>query len=177
MQTTISAITLAVVIIAVCTDVRWGKIYNWLTLPALGVGLTLNLVTGGVGGGLLALGGIGVVLVLFLLSSYLGRILGGGDIKLLAAVGALQGTTFILYAVAATMLIGGVLALMIALRRRILRQRVQALAAGCYLRAVAQVPMDIGTTVQVGPRLPYAVAICLGTVTAMLYVHVWHAAL
>ena len=75
------------VAVALYTDITQGKIYNWLTAPALGVGLLLNGVFYGTAGLLSSLGGIGIGLALFLLSAVLGRILGGGDVKVLTALG------------------------------------------------------------------------------------------
>jgi len=165
-------LTILIVAIAAYTDIRWSKIYNYLTLPAIVLGVVLSAVNNWPDGLWSSLAGIGIALMLFLFISVLGRILGGGDIKLLAAVGAMQGHVFLLQAIIYTALIGGVLAIIVALSRGILWQRVKRLFTSCYLRLVAQVPMDIETSAPVGSptRLPYAIAISLGTLVTMLVV-------
>ena len=66
----VAAITLIVAAIAVYTDVRWGKIFNAVTVPAMGVGLTLNAVVDGPAGLLMSVGGIAVGLGLFVISGF-----------------------------------------------------------------------------------------------------------
>ena len=75
--------------VAAFTDYRSGKIYNWLTLPALALGLVVAL---GVGMPtvVLALQGVAVASVIFL-PMFFGGILGGGDVKLLLALGTVLG--------------------------------------------------------------------------------------
>ncbi len=83
----------AVSVIAGAIDARTGRIPNWLTLPALALGLGGNALRGGLGG----LGGsvLGVLVsgaVPWLLyRSTKGAGIGGGDVKLFAALGALLG--------------------------------------------------------------------------------------
>ncbi len=172
LTTILTGLTLLVVTVAVYTDVRWGKILNALTMPGIVVGLLLNSIRDGTGGLLLSLAGIGLGLGLFVLSSFLGRIIGGGDIKLLMAIGALQGPSFLLWALFYAAIIGGVLAIAIALQHGILMHKLKALFAGLYLRMTCKVPMDIEESSASSPRLPYAIAISFGVVAAMLIPHV-----
>ena len=162
----IASITLLVAGLAVYTDVRWAKIFNVVTVPAILLGLILNSVFGGIGGLVMSLQGIGIGLGVFLLTAFLGRILGGGDIKLFIALGALQGPTFLLWTIAATAGAGAVLAIVIALYNRILISKLKSLATICYLRAFQKVPMQIDPDAP-GPRLPYAIAIAIGAVVVM----------
>jgi hypothetical protein len=72
---------------AAATDLLWGRIYNWLTAPALVFGLAVSAGLGGwsgLGDSLLgALAGLLLYGWMFWL-----RVLGGGDVKLLMALGA-----------------------------------------------------------------------------------------
>jgi len=79
-------------------DIKRGYIPNWVTLGGLAVGIlghaALGLAFGGIGEGLKGLGSsvlgafFAAVIPLFL---YRARAIGGGDVKLLAAMGALCG--------------------------------------------------------------------------------------
>jgi prepilin peptidase CpaA len=117
------AILLLMVIIASAYDIRYRRIPNWLTVSGVLVGLILNafLETAppavvSFGGFLFALKGMGLAFgVYFLL--YLIRAMGAGDVKLMAAVGALVGWQdwfgiFILSAI-----IGGIAAVILSLAR------------------------------------------------------------
>jgi len=166
-----TTLTVLVVLVAVYTDVRWGKIFNHLTMPAIVLGLIINSLTG-IDGFLHSLAGIGLGLGLFLVSCLIGRILGGGDIKLLMAVGALQGPKFLALTICYTAIIGGVLAVIIAVRHGILLEKIKALFTSCYMRLTFRVPMKIEDNEATQPRLPYAIAISLGTVTTIAALHI-----
>lgn len=111
------AITCLVVACATVTDIWKGKIYNWLTLPAMFLGLALPLVnsfdwagSGTALVGLLIGGGISCIPFAF-------NLLGGGDVKLLAAIGALTSPFFICETLIASLLAGGVVSLLVMLYR------------------------------------------------------------
>ncbi len=167
-----TSLTVLLVAAAVYTDVRWGKIFNHLTMPAIALGLVINSLAGGIDGFVHSIAGMGLGLGLFLISCLLGRILGGGDIKLLMAVGALQGPTFLAWTICYAAIIGGVLAVMIAVRHGILLDKIKALFTSCYMRVTFRVPMEIEQNDTVQPRLPYAIAISLGTVATIAAPHV-----
>lgn len=102
---------LLLVVVTVYTELKEGKIYNWLTLPAIGLGLFLALLQGwdqflGSVWGMLIGGGI--FLFPYLLSGLAtGRpVIGGGDVKFIAAVGALTGIFFTLQVIYYAVLIG-----------------------------------------------------------------------
>lgn len=77
-------------ILATWTDARRGIIPNWLTLPSAALGLAIHTVMQGwFGLGYAAAGALLCGLVPYLL--FRRGAIGGGDVKLLAAVGALAG--------------------------------------------------------------------------------------
>jgi prepilin peptidase CpaA len=81
---------LSVTLVASVTDVRSGLIPNWLTLPTLLLGPLIEASFGGLRGFLLSLLGILVAGAVPLLFHRLGA-MGGGDVKLFAALGGLGG--------------------------------------------------------------------------------------
>jgi prepilin peptidase CpaA len=107
-------VTLSLILVtAAVTDLRWRRIPNWLTLPALPVGLIAQAVYGeGFLQGLLgALGGFAALFVLFAIGAG-----GGGDVKLFTVVGSFVGfhnlgVVFVLVAI-----IGGIAGMITALR-------------------------------------------------------------
>jgi len=113
-------VALAVCIIAVVTDVRSLKIYNWLTLPALASGLVWQVAMHGFDG---LLDGITGVLVAFavLLIPFVTGAMGAGDVKLMSALGAWVGVSFASQIVLVACLLTGAASLIVLLRRGGLR--------------------------------------------------------
>lgn len=87
--------SLALVVCAAVTDARTGLIPNWLTLPALLCACGLRVAVGGLPA--LWEGGVGLVLVsLPNLLLFVRGALGGGDVKLFAALGLALGPSLAL---------------------------------------------------------------------------------
>ena len=90
MDIVVPSLMIAVAATAAATDARSGLIPNWITLPPLLAALVLHFITQGAGGLALSLAGALVCgLVPYLL--FRQGTMGGGDVKLLAALGALGG--------------------------------------------------------------------------------------
>ena len=166
MLTVLIAASIILALGAAYTDIRWGKIFNWMTVPFAILGLSLNTIDGGFGGLVLSLSGIGAGFALWLVSNFLGRILGGGDIKLLMAFGALLGPMFMLYTFAIGAVVGGVMALVIAIRRGMLAKVMKQMGTSIYMRAAFSSPMEI-TDGAGEVRLPYAIALGIGAVLSI----------
>jgi prepilin peptidase CpaA len=141
-------------------DLRTRRVPNALTAAWAAVGLGLAA-TGvgrlGLGAALLGLG-LGVACML---PGHLFGATGAGDVKLLGAAGALLGPAGILKAFLFTALAGGVLAVIVALRRRRLQQTVQATADLAARR---------GSGIEATPdnRFAYAPAIAIGVTAVAL---------
>ncbi len=99
----------SIVIIGVFYDLREHRIPNWITIPGLGAGLVLHGLYGGPGGLLASLTGAFAGAALLALPFALGWV-GGGDLKLLAAVGALMGAPYAFWTVAFASVAGGIMA-------------------------------------------------------------------
>ena len=165
---------LALVMIAALSDLRTRRIPNWLVATALVVALPVQVVLhGAVEGMQMGLGGC-LTGGLMLLPGYLMRLMGAGDVKLLAAVGAFCGALGAFEISLATFVIGGVWSLAVLLRRR---QMLTGLSGAASLLVETAVPGggiaqrrgglahgSIGT-------LPYGVAIAIGS-TVVLFASV-----
>ncbi len=156
-------ILVAVLIIAAITDLKQRKVYDWLTLPALVMGLAWNTVEMGWPGVSFSLLGLLVGGLLFLPFFVWGG-MGAGDIKLMAVVGAFGGAWFAVQVWFYTALAGGALAIVLLLIRRELISTLKNLGrwAGSLF----------GSKQQVAPfsennALPYAAVILAGTVAAL----------
>ncbi|MEZ4321580.1 MAG: A24 family peptidase [Myxococcota bacterium] len=81
-------------LIAIYTDVRWGKIYNWTTMPMMALGLAMNVTVGAWWVGVM---GFAVAFVIHY-ALFRAGIQKGGDTKLMMGIGALLGAHFALEA-------------------------------------------------------------------------------
>lgn len=108
-----AAVMLAV---AFVTDITKQKIPNWLTVTGAISGLIFHLATTGWNG--LAFSAAGLACGFApMLALYVLRAVGAGDVKLFAALGAFTGAVFSLYAMAASLICAGLIALFVLLWR------------------------------------------------------------
>ena len=159
-----------VVFVALCCagDLRTRRIPNWLTLPALVLGLTLHVVLLGLPGLVASLSGVAVVTALLLPSFALGGI-GGGDVKMMAAVGALLGPGPAVISLMTGMVLGGIVMLVHVARLGRLGQTLGSLvgmAAGA-LRTRSVAPLQAPAARADAVTLPYSVPLGLATVTVV----------
>jgi prepilin peptidase CpaA len=160
---------LLVATVAAVIDVRQHRIPNWLTYPAMVMGIVLRWSFFGWRGLGSALAGCllaGGIVFLF----YLVRAMGAGDVKLLAAIGSLLGPSDVVVVLAATAISGGVLALFyVIFRRRVgatLRNMGSVLTFHSWngLKAHPELNLDNPSAL----RMPYGLAIATGTLYALL---------
>jgi prepilin peptidase CpaA len=153
---------------AMVTDMRWRRIPNLLTFPALLLGLVLRTAFQGWEGLALSLCGMLAAPVLLLLL-HAGRGLGMGDIKLAAAVGAILGPPLTLVAVLLTALAGGLVALAAQLRPGgLLAQMLSTLIIGVpflgrWARKAQRREPDPSTL-----TIPYGVGIAIGSLSTIV---------
>ena len=153
-------------IVAAYTDLNDKKVYNWTTIPAIFLGLAFHALLGGWSGGLNSLCGFGVgfgvLLVLYLMGG-----MGGGDVKLMGAVGALGGYPFVLWALFYTALTGGLMAALVLIWRGSLWEGLKRSARLLLtLSGSRQDDEDPGDRER--REIPYALAIVIGTFIIML---------
>jgi prepilin peptidase CpaA len=150
------------------TDLRSRRIPNVLTLGAAAGALGYFLVGDGWRGAAWALGGWTVGLVAFL-PLFLLRGIGGGDVKLLAALGAWLGPASAVWLALFAALAGGPLALVVAASHGYLKKAFTNLwGLLTFWRVAGFRPHPALTLDNPGtPRLPYAVPILAGLVVTL----------
>ena len=159
-------VCLAVAAVAAVTDLRSGKVYNWLTAPALLAGFLLNGLLFGWQGVLFSVEGVGLAAALLIGLSFVGRLMGGGDAKLLLATGALLGPRLLVLAFCFGALVGGVVALGVMICQRRVVHEVRSLGRSVAVRVWGGAPMDVRASAST--RLPYAVPLACGVLLAAL---------
>ena len=162
---------LAVLLIAATiSDIRHHRIPNLLTFGGALLALSLQTVFFGWSGLGAALGGLVIGLLCFL-PFYVAGGFAAGDVKLMAAVGAFVGPLFAAYAVAATLIAGGVLAMVVLLRGERVKAAFQRygliIKTFFYTRKLVYIRPEQGDAAT--QRFPYALAILTGTMFV-----IWH---
>jgi prepilin peptidase CpaA len=145
-------------------DLRTRRIPNWLTLGVTGCGLALAAFQVSGLSVMSALAGFGIGLLLMLPGHVVGAT-GAGDVKLFAALGTVLGPTGIAVAFFYTTILGGVLALVVAMNRRRLRDTVERTAALVSTGGANVAEIEGGAA---DNRFAYAPAIALGTLAVAL---------
>ena len=143
-------------VVALVTDLRYRRIPNWLTGGTLIVGLAANTYLGGVEGALSSLEGAALGLAI-LLPFYMFRTMGAGDVKLLAAFGAVLGPHMLISVAIYASIVGGIQALIIL--RRLGRVTV-TLYQLFFMRVLPA---------KSGAKAPYAVALASGLCIALAH--------
>lgn len=145
----VSAASLAALI-----DVWSRRIPNWMTFGTLLGGVLINVWLYGFGGAIIALAGAGLGLAL-LLPFYAAGAMGAGDVKLLAAVGALVGPQALISVAIYGALAGGAMSVAMLLRRRLLGRTIADMLRGFVPR-------------HSGAKAPYGVAIASGVYLSLM---------
>jgi prepilin peptidase CpaA len=172
MRDVIRALLVVLTLIAAAYDWKTRRIPNWLTLTGVVVGLGTNAMLAGVSGAWLAVSGAGFALLIYL-PLYALRALGGGDVKLMAAIGALVGPFVWWWIFVYTALIGGVIALVVIVTRGRFRRAFKNL--GTILLSLVRLrrpadtnpELDVRTTRSI--KLPHAVTIAAGALAYLLF--------
>jgi prepilin peptidase CpaA len=166
----IALIVIGIGIAACVTDLRSRRIPNVLTFGAALAGLAAHVWLEGIAGVKTAAGGWLLGTVCFM-PFFLLRGMGGGDVKLLAALGAWLGPEDTLPLALYSLAAGGVIGVVVALASGYLRTALNNIRGMLlYWRASGLRPVpDMTLETSNGPRLAYALPILAGTVITL-----WH---
>jgi prepilin peptidase CpaA len=161
-------VVLGVVLTAAVIDARTQRIPNILTFGSAAAALVYHAWTGGGYGLGVSAGGWALGVALFL-PMFLLKGMGGGDVKLLGAVGAWLGPMGVLYAGLYSVLAGGVLALVVGAMHGYLGKAFANIWGLLGVWRTAGIQPLPGLTIEdsVGPRLAYGVAIAAGTLATV----------
>jgi prepilin peptidase CpaA len=168
--------TSAVIFVAACIalDLRTRRIPNALTGGAMVLGACFNASYLGYRGLASSLMGVTVPMAALLVPFALGGI-GGGDVKMMGAIGALLGPRLALSGLAAGMILGGVI-MMVHLARlgrlgEKLRATVDIFSAAAATGSLA--PLRVSASQPEAITLPYSVPLGLGTLAVIAASGVW----
>ena len=159
------------VAVASVFDIWFRRIPNWLVLAGAGAGLLWNVSAGGWSGFGRALAGLGLGFAIYF-PLFLLRALRGGDIKLLAAVGAVTGPGNVFWIFLLTSVLGGIIAFFYALFLGHLRRTMLNVSWIVHDLLTFRAPykssetLDVSTTK--GTRLPHAPLMAAGVIAFIL---------
>ena len=159
LQSVLSCVLLATLLVAVRHDVLEHRIPNVVCAVALVGGCVINTLDAGLGGLAFALEGAALGLGLFL-PLYLLRGMGAGDVKLMCAVGSFLGPLDTFFAAAFALALGGIIGVAIVVATIVRRARASH----------GPLTTSPGASARVSKAsFPYAAAIAAGAIFLM-----WH---
>lgn len=165
---------LLVMILVICfyTDFKVQKIYNKVIFPSLFMSFAVQLLFNGFGGLKVSIIGLLVGLSILLIPYLLGGI-GAGDVKLLALIGSIKGSIFVINTAIYMALIGGLIAILIILSHK----EVASFIKGFVLWTTSlfhgtRYKPEFPTTVLL-KKYPYGIAITAGAAICLIFKEAW----
>ena len=158
-------VLIAIVAVATAIDVRDHRIPNWLIAVGLLIAVSYHALGPFGEGATFTLTGL-LVGISTLLPLYAVGTMGAGDVKLMGMVGAYLGVSATINAALATLIAGGVVALLASAYKRRLPQLFSNLYTMLIQRHIRQLGGAVADSLLSPPsvgKLPYAVAIAAGT--------------
>ncbi|NMD70117.1 prepilin peptidase [Bacillus sp. DNRA2] len=153
----LNTILILILIVSLVTDLKSRRILNIITFPTMAIGLTYHSIAAGWSGftfsGLGLLLGFGLLLIPYLLDG-----MGAGDVKLLAAIGALKGAAFVFGAFLFTAITGGLIALIILFAKKDLLNTLKRIIIFTKIKTLSGLDRS-----EYHHAFPYGVAIVIGT--------------
>lgn len=153
-------------------DLREHKIPNRIVLSATSFALALHFARGGVNELILSLGGLALGVTLLIIPFSL-RVLGAGDVKFLATIGAIQGAHFVAATFLLSALVGGAISVILLVTHRQFLSTAKKLAWNVvsfttpYVQMVANERNGQNHGGELASAFPYGVAIGVGAILAL----------
>lgn len=168
----LNILLILILIICFLTDIREQKIYNKVIFPSLAVAIFLQVVFYGYNGLKLSLSGFLVGFCILLIPYLLGGI-GAGDVKLLALIGAIKGSLFVLNTALFMALIGGAIAIAIIIFNKEALNFIKGLFlwTASFFYGTKYKP-EFSTTVLL-KKYPYGIAITVGAAICLIFKGAW----
>lgn len=169
-------VLISTAMVAAYYDLRIRRIPNWLNLSAVVLGLGLNTYFESLPGAWMAAGGLLLALCIYM-PLYALKGMGAGDVKLMAAIGAITGPGNWLYIFIATALLGGVVSLALVVMRKRTAQTVSNISVILGQLAKAKQPSQQDSALSIhnekALKMPHGAIIAAG-VCLFLVLH-WNA--
>jgi prepilin peptidase CpaA len=167
-QVAIVATTCLFVAMCIASDFRTRRIPNVLTGPVILIGFALNTWNAGWAGAQTSAAGFGLAIALLLGPFATGGI-GGGDVKMMGAVGALLGPRLVLLSLVVGLILGGVFAVVHLARIARLREKLDNLRRMLVnaALAVSHKPLQISADTPGAVTLPYSLPLGLGVLCVL----------
>jgi prepilin peptidase CpaA len=159
-----------IVIPAAALDIKTRRIPNWLSLSGVVLGIALNVFLFETSGLWFSLEGLGLAFAIYFVL-YLLHGMGAGDVKLMAAVGAVAGPPYWLLILVLTSLAGAVAGLLLIAAKGRFRKTLDNILLILvsfrhgHLPYTANPQLDVRSPQAL--RLPHAVMIAVGTLVAI----------
>jgi prepilin peptidase CpaA len=164
------------VIPAALFDSRERRVPNWLALAGVVLGIGLNSFLYETPGLWFSLKGLGLAFVIYF-PLYLLRGMGAGDVKLMAAVGAISGWANWLGIFVLTSLLGGLIAIVLVLAKGRVRRTLANIGTIFMNLRLRQAPYQGNPQLDVrseqGMRLAHAVVVAFGTLAFLIAATLW----
>jgi len=170
MQSLTVATVVIFVALCVIADVRTRRIPNAISGSTMLLGITLNTAYMGRAGLLDSLAGLGITMGVLLWPFAMGGI-GGGDVKMMGAIGALLGPRLALMGLGAGVILGGAVMVWHLARQGRLREKVMGTATMFQAAAMTRSldPLRVSAADQGAVALPYSVPLGVGTLAALAF--------
>lgn len=161
----------AVYLAAACiTDVRSMKIPNFLTIPAMLIGVIYHGATSGLEGLVYSVKGMAGGFIVVLIMYFIGAV-GAGDVKLFGGIGAWCGLLFTLQAVVYSVLFAGFIGLLILLWRRETFKRLRRMVGNVAGVFIFRSLTPWSNSKEAYLRFPFMIAVMPGVIFTYMNYH------
>ena len=168
MDNVITHLLIGLLTLSAMTDIKWKKIPNALTFPAMIIGLFAHGFMSGVSGFLYSIEGLFLGLALLIVFYVMGM-MGAGDVKLMGAVGSILGPAGVFKAFLFTAIVGGIYAVIVLAYHGQLVGFMKRIALSLKLSLLTRGPTLLPNEDKASPILCYGIAIAIGTSLSLVF--------